>query len=192
MKKIIFVTILGLFLCNAVFSQIERGMWQMQNPPQWNFNSILTFKGGRVTNTMCDMNNVNDNRQAVGTYKLTGTTLVIVMNRVRYVYTLKWYSRNKIALCNSQATLVYSQSNSTDDKYLQNYLAWNSLYGSPSNNSSAPAKKELCYTCHGVGNCILCHGSGRSSNPYTGTTSVCTGCNGTGKCWRCNGGGYEN
>jgi hypothetical protein len=189
MKKIIFLVFFGLFLCSPLFSQIERGMWQMQNPPQWTFNSIMTFRGGRVTNTMCNMTNPSDIRRAVGTYKLTGSTLVIAMNGVRYVYTLKWYGRNKIALCCSQATLIYSQSNTPDDTYMQNYLAWSSVYGAPS--TPAPAQRVLCYTCRGSGSCRICHGSGRASNPYTGTSSICTGCNGTGKCWRCHGGGYE-
>jgi hypothetical protein len=48
---------------------------------------------------------------------------------------------------------------------------------------------ELCYTCHGLGRCEVCRGSGIYS--MYGQSSVCSGCDGDGKCWHCHGSGKQ-
>lgn len=62
-----------------------------------------------------------------------------------------------------------------------------------SNNNSqqyeAP-ENTICYTCHGVGSCLVCKGTGQYSL-YGNPSSVCTACGGTGKCWHCNGSGKQ-
>ena len=121
MRKVVFVLFLGLFLNSPVFSQIERGMWQLQNSPFPSFSSILNFKDGVVKNSMLDLD-TGLYREASGVYKLTGSTLVIVMNNVKYVYTVEWYNRNKFTLFSNGVTLIYEQSNTTEDNFLANYL----------------------------------------------------------------------
>lgn len=196
MKRVIFVLLFGLFLNNPLFSQIEGKSWQMQNPPEPSFSSILSFSDGNVVNNMLYLNTGQYNI-ASGVYKLSGSTLVIVMYNVKYVYTVTWYNQNKIALSNSQATLIYGQSGTTEDRFFANYLAWcsiNYINPNPSVNSydeEYSNQKRLCFTCGGHGQCKICNGVGSDSNPYTGTTSVCTVCKGTGKCSHCYGSGYQ-
>ena len=186
MKKITTLLIfIGLLFCNSAFSQLERGTWQLQNPALESFNSIMSFDDGQVSNTIRDMTQYGS-RKAYGTYTLKGNRLVIVMDNITYSYNIQWYNRNKFALVNNIVTLIYSQSNSSEDNYLANYQEEHGSYKKP-----AQAQKELCYTCRGSGRCKVCSGMGKTSNPYTGTRSLCNACGGTGKCWHCYGSGYQ-
>lgn len=193
MKRVIFIILSGLLICSSVFSQgIERGMWQLQNPGQPYMNSIVTFKRGVFNNTMLNMTN-EQSRQAIGSYNLSGSVLVIVINNTRYVYNLKWYSQNKFSLSNNQGTLIYAQSNSSADQYFANYMNWYGMNGGGLNSSSGGGNSsnryEVCGTCRGTGRCKVCGGSGTYSG--YGNSSPCSACNATGKCWKCRGTGNK-
>lgn len=77
------------------------------------------------------------------------------------------------------------------NKVLTLYLVSNdSAYPGGGSNYPNTERKTVCYTCHGVGYCIVCHGTGRYSN-YGQPSVTCSACGGDGKCWHCHGTGIQ-
>lgn len=175
--------ILSVFIifCFNANAQLEKGIWQLQNPARMNMSFTLQFKNGQVDESFLDMN-TGQYGQTKGTYKLSGNLLQIFLNGQRYSYNLSWANSNKIILSNSRATLTYALCRTSDDQYMYNYLLWSEMSGNRNRGyqQQAPAKRELCYTCGGTGRCVICKGSGE-----------CSACYKTRKCQRCGGTGYE-
>lgn len=73
-----------------------------------------------------------------------------------------------------------------------NTVAYLNLVYSQENGNNYPSQSQnvICYTCHGVGYCVVCRGTGRYSN-YGQPSVQCKACNGSGKCWHCQGSGKQ-
>ena len=64
--------------------------------------------------------------------------------------------------------------------------------GGYSGGYSTPSQqREMCYACHGMGYCVVCHGKGRNTG-FGYDCGLCDACGGSGKCWRCGGSRFEN
>lgn len=175
--------ILSLFavLCININAQLEKGVWQLQNPAQMHMSFNLHFTNGQVSEAFLNMN-TGQYGHTKGTYRLSGNLLEIFLNGQKYSYRLTWANTNKIILSNSRGTLTYALSNTPEDQYMSNYLLWSDLSGNSRSGyqQQTPVKRELCYTCGGTGRCVICRGSGE-----------CSACYKTRKCQRCGGTGYE-
>lgn len=191
MKKFIFAIFACILLSGSTFAQdLENGIWQCQNPNNPSNSEMLIFIKGKVT--AGSINLVTGEKSEVkGSFMVTGgNSLVIFVGNEKFVFTLKWFNKNKFALINSQGGyLYYGQVTTAEDQFMVNYMNRQNSGGYNSGTYNAPQKQQTCYTCYGTGRCNVCKGTKITS--YYGYTNPCSACNQTGKCWHCNGSGIQ-
>jgi len=191
-KRFFFLAILWLFVVNIIYSQmLEGGVWQWQNPPSINISSLITFKSGSISNSTTDLL-TNQSNKVSGTYKHSGSSLLVTIDNTKYNYSISWINKNKLILSDGENKLICAKVGTTDDTYFQRYMAWYIGGGSYGGSNSTPSKSEICYTCRGIGRCIVCEGMGKWKNSFAPFEwHECSACEGTGKCWHCYGSGKQ-
>jgi|GEM_PF-4542492 hypothetical protein len=180
-----------------VTSQFLNGKkWQLQNPIVPSNSELIYFiDQTNFDYTTKKLNSTAPDLKQNGTYSLSGNSLIMTMDNRNYIFTIVKLSDTKISLSTNGTRFIYARLGSIDDNYFVNFL--NHVTYNPGDQTPVPdnvpqtPKQESCHTCHGTGDCIVCYGSGITSNPYTGKRSMCSACGGTGKCWHCFGTGKQ-
>jgi hypothetical protein len=202
MKKILILMIITLtMIVNVSKAQdkawnnfLSETAWRLQNPVFINVDAtLLLFKNGNFIYKEINMLNYQSSTSS-GTYSIYNGKLILKNQHQELSFSLGYISQNKITLSGSSSTWHYSRYGTADDTWFERYLiaSYNpdGIYNpgkiAPQTNNKS---YELCYTCRGLGRCIICKGMKKTSNPYTGTRSDCSACDATGKCWGCNGSG---
>jgi len=199
-KRIVILLIMGLLvcMCNVGFAEtwaefLNNTTWQMQNPQPENWSVLWSFeKKHSYETSILDMN-TNTTRSSSGDYVINGNQLTIACNGYTYVYSLRYINEDKFEAQFNGGAFQMSRSKSKEDTWLESYLMFHNPSGGGGydNGDSRKNTYEICYTCKGLGRCVVCGGSGINYNSYTGDRSICSACSGTGKCWHCFGSGKQ-
>jgi len=203
MKNIILLGLIAFCISNTLKSQnLFNRSWQLQNPSIDDLSEVITFQSNGVINDVTQ--NLRSGYKEVknGSFRYDENILYIFWSNGNVnKLNLKWISNSQFTFLFGQKEYYFCLCNSNEDKYFSNYLNKRILKtpynlppsipfsSGPGSNTNTQPKKEICYTCHGLGTCQVCGGTGRYSS--YGNSVSCSACNGRGKCWHCQGSGIQ-